>query len=187
MPALVLAAFLAVPLLELYVILQVADVIGGWETLAVLILERLFGMWLGGREGRRTWRAFSTALEAHRSPAREVADGALVIVGGTLLLTPGFLTDIVGFFFLLPPTRPLARRLLLRVAGRRVGRRLFGAGWGGSGWGAIRLGRLRLGRYRLGSGRVPRELVFRSAEGFRVDQQRERAASSTRLRTGHRG
>src|SRR3954454_15468195 len=121
MPALVLAAFLAVPLLELYVILQVADVIGGWETLAVLILESLFGMWLVRREGRRTWRAFSTALEAHRPPAREVADGALVIVGGTLLLTPGFLTDIVGFFVLLPFTRPLARRLLVRVAARRMG------------------------------------------------------------------
>jgi UPF0716 protein FxsA len=138
MPALVLVAFLVVPLLELYVILQVADVIGGWQTLAVLVLESLFGTWLVRREGRRTWRAFSAALEARRSPTREVADGALVIVGGTLLLTPGFLTDIFGFFFLLPPTRPLARRLLLRFAGRRVGRRLFGAagsGWGGSGWG----------------------------------------------------
>src|SRR3954452_150198 len=141
MPALIVLAFLAVPILELYVILQVADVIGGWQTLAVLIAESLLGTWLVKREGRRTWRAFQAALDRRRPPAREVADGALVIVGGTLLLTPGFLTDIVGFFFLLPPTRPLARRLLLRVAGRRVGRRLFGAGLGGSGWGATGWGR----------------------------------------------
>jgi UPF0716 protein FxsA len=124
MPALLLVAFLAVPIAELYVIVQVASVIGGWQTLAVLIAESLLGTWLVKREGRRTWRAFQAALDRHRPPAREVADGALVIVGGTLLLTPGFLSDIVGFFFLLPLTRPLARRLLLRIASRRVARRV---------------------------------------------------------------
>jgi UPF0716 protein FxsA len=134
-PALVLAAFLAVPLIELYVILQVAHVIGGWQTLAVLIAESLIGTWLVRREGRRSWRAFSAAVEAHRPPAREVADGVLVVIGGTLLLTPGFVTDVVGFFFLLPFTRPLARRLLLRTAGRRVGRRLGFGGAAVRGWG----------------------------------------------------
>src|SRR3954452_20814894 len=124
MPALIVLAFLAVPILELYVILQVADVIGGWQTLAVLIAESLLGTWLVKREGRRTWRAFQAALDRRRPPAREVADGALVIVGGTLLLTPGFLSDIVGFFFLLPFARPLARRLLTRIVARRLT-----AGW----------------------------------------------------------
>ena len=65
----------------------------------------------------------SRALDERRPPTREVADGALVIIGGTLLLTPGFVTDVAGFFCLLPPTRPLARRLLLRAAGRRIGLR----------------------------------------------------------------
>jgi UPF0716 protein FxsA len=133
-PALLLVALLVVPLLELYVILQVADVIGGWQTLVVLIVESVFGAWLVRREGRRTWRAFSRALEESRPPAREVADGALVIVGGTLLLTPGFLSDILGFFVLLPVTRPIARRLLLRWAGRRMAGALFGASmFGGTG------------------------------------------------------
>jgi UPF0716 protein FxsA len=122
-PALLLLAFVAVPIVELYVILQVASVIGGWQTIALLIAESFVGTWLIRREGRRTWKAFSAALEARRPPAREVADGALVIVGGTLLLTPGFLSDILGFFFLLPLTRPLARKLLLRLTARRVGRR----------------------------------------------------------------
>src|SRR3954452_23355981 len=124
MPALIVLAFLAVPILELYVILQVADVIGGWQTLALLIVESLLGAWLVKREGRRTWQAFSAALENSRLPGREGADGVLVIIGGTLLLTPGFLSDILGFLLLLPLTRPLARRLLLHVAARRAGRRL---------------------------------------------------------------
>ena len=133
MPALLLIAFVAVPIAELYVIIQVSHVIGGWETLALLIVESLVGTWFVRREGRRTWRAFSTALDARRPPAREVADGALVIVGGALLLTPGFLSDILGFFVLLPFTRPLARRLLLRFAARRMGARLgfpFGGDFG---------------------------------------------------------
>jgi UPF0716 protein FxsA len=124
MTALLLIAFLAVPIAELYVIIQVSHVIGGWETIALLIVESLLGTWLVRREGRRTWRAFSRALETRRPPAREVADGVLVIVGGALLLTPGFLSDILGFFVLLPITRPLARRLLLRFAARRMGARL---------------------------------------------------------------
>ncbi len=128
MPALLLVALLVVPLLELYVILQVAHVIGGWETLLLLIAESVFGTWLVRREGRRTWRAFSRALEESRPPAREVADGALVIVGGTLLLTPGFLSDILGFFALFPLTRPLARRLLLHWGGRRMGSAVTGLG-----------------------------------------------------------
>src|SRR4051812_11412280 len=134
MPALIVIAFLAVPILELYVILQVADVIGGWQTLALLIVESLIGTWLVKREGRRTWQAFSTALDNRRAPGREVADGVLVIIGGTLLLTPRFLSGIVGFFLLLPVTRPLARRLLLRFATRRAGRRL-GMPFGGAGFG----------------------------------------------------
>jgi UPF0716 protein FxsA len=123
-PALLLIAFIAVPIAELYVIIQVSHVIGGWETIGLLIVESIIGTWLVRREGRRTWQAFSTALEARRPPAREVADGALVIVGGALLLTPGFLSDILGFFVLLPITRPLARLLLLRFAARRMGTRL---------------------------------------------------------------
>jgi UPF0716 protein FxsA len=129
-PALLLIGFVVVPLAELYVILQVASVIGGWQTLALLIAESFVGTWLVKHEGARTWRAFQSAVDERRPPTREVADGALVVVGGALLLTPGFLSDIVGFFFLLPPTRPLARRLLLRIATRRLGRRTGMAGGG---------------------------------------------------------
>lgn len=113
-------AFVVVPIAEIFLILQVSNVIGGWPTIALLIAEMLFGGWIVRREGRRAWRALSEALVRGVMPDRELADAALVLVGGTLLLTPGFLTDAVGFLFVLPPTRPLVRRLLATYVSRRV-------------------------------------------------------------------
>jgi UPF0716 protein FxsA len=118
-----------VPVLEIAAIIAVGKVIGGWQTLALLVFESVLGAWLVRREGARAWEALSTALRTGRMPSRQLADAALVLVGGTLLLTPGFLTDIVGFFFILPLTRPVARRILERAVARRL---LGGAfrGWG---------------------------------------------------------
>jgi len=124
------AGLLVVPILEIYVIIQVGQLIGGWETLALLVVESALGAWIVKREGRRAWEALSTAFGTGRLPTRELADAALVLVGGTLLLTPGFVTDVFGFFFVLPFTRPLARRALAWLAARHVRRR--GGGWGGS-------------------------------------------------------
>lgn len=117
---LVAAAFLAVPLLEIYLIVQTGQAIGvGW-TILVLVADSLLGAVLLKREGLAAWRALRTALSESRMPARELADGVLVLVGGTLLLTPGFFTDAVGFVFLLPLTRPLARRALTAYVSRRL-------------------------------------------------------------------
>lgn len=116
MGGLLLLAFLVVPFAELYVILQVADVIGGWETVGLLVLMSILGSWLVKREGARAWGAFQLAMKEGRVPAKETADGALVILGGALLLTPGFLTDVFGILCLLPPTRVVVRRTLLRFA-----------------------------------------------------------------------
>jgi UPF0716 protein FxsA len=113
-------AFIAVPALEIWVILQVGQVIGGWPTVLLLVLDSLMGAWLLKREGVRTWSALRDALGQARLPGIEIADAALVLVGGTLLLTPGFVTDAVGFLLVLPPTRPMARRLLLGLLARRV-------------------------------------------------------------------
>ena len=122
MALLLVLLFLVVPVVEIYVIIQVGQVIGGWQTLGLLVVESLLGGWLVRREGRRAWRALREAFESGRMPGRELADAGLVLVGGTLLLTPGFLTDIVGFFLVLPVTRPIARRLLTRVVARRAAR-----------------------------------------------------------------
>ncbi len=112
-PLLVLL-FIVVPIVELWVILQVGEIIGVAWTLVLLILDSLFGSLLLRSQGRATWRRFNLALSNRRVPAREVIDGALVIVGGTLLLTPGFVTDIFGLLLLLPPSRAVARGLLAR-------------------------------------------------------------------------
>ncbi|MFC9688545.1 FxsA family protein [Kribbella sp. NPDC056951] len=117
---LVALALLVVPIVEIYVIIQVGQVIGGWPTIALLVAESAFGAWLIKREGRRAWAALQSSFETGKMPGRELADGALVLIGGTLLLTPGFVTDIFGFFFVLPFTRPLARRALTAFLGRRV-------------------------------------------------------------------
>lgn len=115
MPFLIIL-FIVVPILELYVIIQVGQLIGVLPTLILLLADALFGSWLLKHEGRGAWRRFNEALAARRFPGNEVADGVLIVIGGTLLLTPGFLTDIVGLFLLLPPTRAVARRLLKRLA-----------------------------------------------------------------------
>ncbi|HKA68053.1 MAG TPA: FxsA family protein [Actinomycetes bacterium] len=111
---------LIVPLLELYVIIQVGQLIGAWPTIGLLLLESVIGAWLIKREGARAWRTLQAAIGTGQLPGRELADAALILVGGTLLLTPGFLTDIVGFFLILPPTRPIARRMLGWFVTRRL-------------------------------------------------------------------
>lgn len=115
--------FILVPLAELYVIIQVGEAIGVWWTIALLLADSILGSALMRSQGRAAWRRFTAAVAEGRPPAREVVDGGLVIFGGALLLTPGFITDVFGLTFLLPPTRALVRRLLVR----RFTRRVFGS------------------------------------------------------------
>ncbi|MDQ3973884.1 MAG: FxsA family protein, partial [Actinomycetota bacterium] len=102
--------FLLVPILELAVILRVGQVIGAWWTLAALVSASVAGAALVKREGRGTWRRFRAALDAGHLPAEEVVDGALLLVGGVLMLTPGFITDIVGLLLAAPPSRRFVNR-----------------------------------------------------------------------------
>jgi UPF0716 protein FxsA len=115
-----LALFIVVPLAELYVILKVGDAIGVLPTIALLAIDSVLGSLLLRAQGRAVWRRFNEALATGRMPHREVMDGVLVIFGGAFLITPGFLTDIVGLILLLPPTRTVVRRLVVRRLGRRV-------------------------------------------------------------------
>jgi UPF0716 protein FxsA len=117
---LLFVAFLVVPLVEIYVLIQVGQVIGVWWTILLLILDSILGTWLIRTEGRRAWQALNTALSTGQMPARELADGALILIGGTLMLSPGFVTDALGILLILPFTRPVARRLLTKVVGKRL-------------------------------------------------------------------
>ncbi len=103
MPLLFLA-FLVVPLVELYVLIQVGQAIGALPTIVILLADSLIGAMLMRSQSRAAWQRFLTASRSGKVPAREVVDGALVIFGGALLLTPGFVTDILGVLLLLPPT-----------------------------------------------------------------------------------
>jgi len=117
---LLLALFIGLPILEIYVIIQVGQEIGAIPTVVLLIAESALGAWLVKREGRRAWLALNGALTSGSLPGKELADAAIVLVGGVLLLTPGFVTDMFGFFCVLPFTRPLARRLLASVVSHRI-------------------------------------------------------------------
>jgi UPF0716 protein FxsA len=119
-PLLLLLLFVVVPVVEIYVIIQVGQLIGVVPTIVLLVADAVLGTWLFRREARRTWSAFREALAAHRVPAKEVADGALVILGGAFLLTPGFVTDAIGLLCVLPPTRAVLRRALTEVVRRRL-------------------------------------------------------------------
>jgi UPF0716 protein FxsA len=117
--ALLVILFILVPIVELYVIIQIGGLIGVLPTLALLLADALLGSLLLRHQGRGAWQRFNAALAERRFPGREVADGLMIAVGGTLLLTPGFITDIFGLLLLIPPTRAIARRLLRAYAAHR--------------------------------------------------------------------
>ncbi len=134
---------LLIPLLEITTIILVGQAVGPWWTFGALIVLSVFGAWLVHREGRRTWRRLREALRRGQTPAKELTDAGLVLVGGAMLLTPGFLTDALGLFFVLPLTRPITRVWLQTV----VASRLLGSfgpvrtTYPGAGAGATRAGR----------------------------------------------
>ena len=120
MALLLVLIFIVLPIAELYVIIQVGGAIGVLPTIALLIVDSFLGAALLRSQGRAAWRRFNEALADGRVPAREVFDGAMIILGGALLLTPGFITDIFGLLLLIPPTRAIFRGLVARMAGRRA-------------------------------------------------------------------
>lgn len=107
-------------LLEIVVLIAVGQAIGAWWTIGLLLLFVVIGSVLVRRESSRTWRALRTAVETGRMPGRELADASLVLVGGLLLLLPGFISDLLGIFLILPFTRSVSRRLLRVILGARV-------------------------------------------------------------------
>jgi UPF0716 protein FxsA len=113
--------FIAVPLVELYVIIQVGQWIGAGPTIALLLLDSILGAALLRHQGRAAWRRFNLALSEGRVPHRETFDGAMVIFGGALLLTPGFITDVFGLLLLIPPTRAMIRGALTVIAALQHG------------------------------------------------------------------
>ncbi len=117
--ALLVLLFILVPIAEIYVIIQVGQEIGALWTVLILIADSIIGARLLSWQGRTAWLRFQQALAEGRVPHAEVLDGVLVIVGGALLLTPGFITDAVGLLLLIPVTRATIRRAIMRSIRRR--------------------------------------------------------------------
>lgn len=135
-PWLLFVAFIVMPLVEIYAVIRVGEWIGAWWTITILVVDSVIGAWLVKHEGARAWRALQEKLRGGGVPGRELADGALLLIGGTLLLTPGFVTDALGILLVLPLTRPLFRRLLTSYAASRVTVMTAGAGaWPAAGRG----------------------------------------------------
>jgi UPF0716 protein FxsA len=112
--------FIVVPLAELYVILRVGDSIGWGWTILILAADSLLGSLLLKSQGRVVWKRFNDAVRAGRVPHNEVIDGVLVIFGGAFLITPGFLTDVLGLILLVPPTRRIVRSVARRTIEQRT-------------------------------------------------------------------
>lgn len=153
-----LLLLIAAPLLELYVILQVASVIGGWETIALLLLMGLIGSWLLKVQGLATLGRISAAAAEGRPPTKELVDGLLILIAAAMMLAPGFVGDVIGFVLLLPLTRAPFRSLLLKrfEAGR------YGSLFTASGAGGARF----MGTFRAGSN------VYDTTGSTRADEQR---------------
>ena len=110
--------FLALPIAELFVIIQVGHVLGVLDTLALLVLISVIGAWLVKREGLSVLRRARAQLDGGLVPGRELVDGSLILLAGALMLTPGFITDAVGLLLLLPPVRAGLRAAVRRRLAR---------------------------------------------------------------------
>ena len=104
--------FTIVPVIEIWLIIKIGHVIGSLPTVAILLAISIAGAWLARSQGFQVITAIRDELAIGRLPAAHFLDGALILAGGILLLTPGFFTDFVGLFFLIPPTRTLLKQWL---------------------------------------------------------------------------
>jgi UPF0716 protein FxsA len=112
--------FICWPVAELLVAIKVAETIGVLVTVLLLFITWPLGAWALRSQGGAAWQRLSVAVAERRPPGREVLDGALILVGGIMLMIPGFITDVIGVAMLLPPTRALLRTSLRRNFQSRV-------------------------------------------------------------------
>ena len=118
---LIMAAFIAIPIAEIYVLIEVGGMLGVWNTIAFVIFTAVVGAALVRSQGMATLGRIQQGLQSGAPPGALLIEGALILFAGALLLTPGFITDAVGFICLLPPTRTwmaaqIARRAVVHVA-----------------------------------------------------------------------
>ncbi|MCE2524706.1 MAG: FxsA family protein [Acidimicrobiia bacterium] len=147
-----LLVLLGIPVAEIFFIIRVARDLGIAETIGLLVAVTLAGAWLVRRSGLGVLRQIQERLARGEIPGKELVDGLLILVGGLLMLTPGFLTDAVGLLLLVPPTRLALRALLIRRYSKRIRIAGWKAGPGASGFSGFGAGGRRHGAGGFGSG-----------------------------------
>ncbi|OBR62969.1 hypothetical protein A7K91_09640 [Paenibacillus oryzae] len=110
----IVPVILLLPIIEIWGILQVGDWLGGWNTFLLLLVTSGLGAYFARLEGRKVWQEVQRQTQQGIMPGRSLIDGLCVLVGGILLLLPGFFSDIAGLLLLLPPTRPIFKGLILK-------------------------------------------------------------------------
>jgi UPF0716 protein FxsA len=126
-------AFLVVPFVELFVLIQVGQVVGVWWTILLVLLVSVAGSWLVKREGWAAWRRITTRVQTGEVPGADLVDGGLILLAGALMLTPGFVTDVVALLLLFPGTRVVVRRVALKKLVERATIVRMGPGGGPGG------------------------------------------------------
>lgn len=118
-----LPLFIIVPIIELALLIQLGRWIGLWPTLAIIAATGILGAALASREGLRAWRAFQADVYQGKVPGRPIMDGLSIFSGGALLLTPGLVTDLLGFSLIAKPTRRwIQNRIVNRFGGKLIQR-----------------------------------------------------------------
>jgi UPF0716 protein FxsA len=123
MAALLALIFFVLPIAEIAALMAVGDVIGFWPTIIALIAISVAGAVLAKRQGVEVWRRFRSTISRGQIPSAEILDGMLILLGGALLLTPGFITDVLGLILLVPVSRTVVKRLAVRASGWWIGKR----------------------------------------------------------------
>ncbi|OQY25267.1 MAG: membrane protein FxsA [Desulfobacteraceae bacterium 4572_35.2] len=115
-----LILFISIPIIEIYVLLEAGELIGLWPTISLIFLTGIAGAYLARTQGSDTAKKIQLALQNGEMPTEELLDGAMILAGGITLLTPGFVTDLIGFSLLLPVTRILIKEITRKWLKRMV-------------------------------------------------------------------
>ncbi len=110
---------IVIPALEIWGLITVGRLLGSWQTFGILILSGFIGAYLARREGKRVWTLAKLQMNQGQVPTQSILDGICILAGGLLLLTPGFLTDLIGVLLVIPPTRTIFRIWLVVWIQRR--------------------------------------------------------------------
>jgi len=125
MPLLILGLFIAVPIIEIAVFIEVGGRIGLWNTVSVVIVTAMIGTWMLRSQGLKTLDSARRSMERQEFPVAELFDGICLLIAGVLLLTPGFLTEAFGFLLFMPPVRAGLRVWIWTILQRRGGGRVW--------------------------------------------------------------